>query len=393
MKLSNVNVSVIGLGKAGLPLAAVIVDNGLNVTGVDIDIKRCEQINQGINPIIEEPELNELIKKYGGNNLMATSNFRDAKDCTLFIVITPLFLDENNNPDFTVLKKVFSNIASILKKGDIVVLETSVPPKTTEIVVRKWLEEGSNLKLGEFYLANSPERIMTGFSISRLKEFPKIIGGVDEESGKKAFDIYKLFIPKIQLASSSKVAEFIKIIEGSYRDVNIALANELYKISDELDINFFEARKLANHQYCDIHFPSTGTGGHCIPVYPWFLIKEMEKRGKKQDIKLHRISREINDEMIEFWSEKIIQQIQNLDIQKTKVKVCIKGLTYRKGVKELYHSRNLALARLLIEKGVNVIVHDELLTKTEIQKLGLTWSLPENADIVFDTFNLVLDVR
>lgn len=392
MKLSNVNVSVIGLGKAGLPLAAIIADNGLNVIGVDIDIKRCEQINQGINPIIEEPELTELIKKYGGKKLMATSNFRDTKDCTLFIVIVPLFLDENNNPDFKVLTNVFTNIANILKKGDIVVLETSVPPKTTEFDVKKWLEEGSKLRLGDFYLANSPERIMTGFSISRLREFPKIIGGVNEESGKKAFDIYKLFVPNIQLVSSSRVAEFVKIIEGSYRDNNIALANELFKISDELKINFFEARELANHQFCDIHFPSTGTGGHCIPVYPWFLLKDMEKQNKKHYTKLLRTSREINDEMIEFWAEKIIDKIKMVN-NKNKVKVCIKGLTFRKGVKELYHSRNLALARLLIEKGVNVIVYDELLTKEEIQKIGLVWSLPEEAEIVFDTFNLVLDAR
>ncbi|MFC1755194.1 nucleotide sugar dehydrogenase, partial [Thermoproteota archaeon] len=299
---------------------------------------------------------------------------------------------ENNNPDFNTLKKAFKNIANILKKGDIVVLETSVPPTTTEIIVRKWLEEGSKLKLGDFYLANSPERIMTGFSISRLREFPKIIGGVDNESGKKAFDMYKLFIPNLQFVSSARVAEFIKIIEGIYRDTNIALANELYKISDELKINFVEARELANHEFCNIHSPSTGTGGHCIPVYPWFLLNEMEKRNKNQDTKLIRISREINEDMIKFWAKKIIQKTHMMNSDKSKVKVCINGITYREGVKELHHSRNLALARLLIEKGINIVVYDELLTKDEIQKLGLKWSSPKDADIVFDTFNLNLSI-
>ena len=385
--------AVFGLGKAGLPLSAIIADNGINVIGVDIDKKRCELINKGINPILEEPDLKELVKKYGGKRLLATSNFNDAKNCELFIVIVPLFLDKNNNPDFKVLKDVFQNISRILKKGDIVVLETSVPPTTTENIVRNWLEEGSTLKLGDFYLANSPERIMTGFSISRLREFPKIIGGVDEESGKKAFNHYKLFIPNIKLVSSARVAEFIKIIEGSYRDTNIALANELFKISDELNINFFEARELANHEFCNIHLPSTGTGGHCIPVYPWFLLKEMEKHNKKKYTKLLRTSREINEEMIEFWAEKIIEEIQKINTQKSKVKVCIKGITYRKGVKELYHSRNLALVKLLIEKGVNTGVYDELLTKNEINKLGLTYIQLKDADIIFDTFNLHLSTN
>ncbi len=385
--------AVFGLGKAGLPLSSIIADNGINVIGVDIDEKRCELINKGINPILEEPDLKELVKKYGGKRLLATSNFNDAKDCELFIVIVPLFLDKNNNPDFKVLKDVFQNISRILKKGDIVVLETSVPPTTTENIVRNWLEEGSTLKLGDFYLANSPERIMTGFSISRLREFPKIIGGVDEESGKKAFNHYKLFIPNLKLVSSARVAEFIKIIEGSYRDTNIALANELFKISDEMNINFFEARELANHEFCNIHLPSTGTGGHCIPVYPWFLLKEMEKHNKKKYTKLLRTSREINEEMIEFWAEKIIEEIQKINTQKSKVKVCIKGITYRKGVKELYHSRNLALVKLLIEKGVNTGVYDELLTKDEINKLGLTYIQLKDADIIFDTFNLHLSTN
>lgn len=385
-------VSVIGLGKAGLPLATVIADSGIHVTGIDIDMKRCDLINLGTNPINEEPKLQELIKKHGGKTLFATSKYEDAKDCGVFIVIVPLFLDENNNADLSVLRSVFNNIAGILKKGDIVVLETSVPPMTTETVVRNWLEERSKMKLGEFYLANSPERIMTGFSISRLREFPKVIGGVDEESGWKAYDVYKLFIPNLYLVSSAKVAEFIKIIEGCYRDSNIALANELFKISNELGINFFEAREWANHKYCDIHVPSTGAGGHCIPLYPWFLIKEMEKRDGNLNAKLLRTSREINDEMIEFWVKKIIQEGKKLKKPFPKVKICVKGITFRKGVKELYRSRNLALVRLLSDKRADVFVYDELFTKKEVQKLGLKWGKPEDADISFDPFNLILSV-
>jgi len=376
-----------------LPLAAVIADSGLNVVGVDTDSERCVLINRGVNPVQEEPGLHELIRKNGGKNLVATPNYDEAKDCNVFIVIVPLFLDEDSNPILVPLEISFRNIARLLKKRDVVVLETTVPPMTTETLVRGWLEEGSGLKLGDFHLAYSPERIMTGYSISRLKEFPKVIGGVDEESGRKAFEVYRNFIPNLRLVSSARIAEFTKVIEGCYRDVNIALANELFKIADELNIDFYEARDSANHEYCHIHLPSTGVGGHCIPVYPWFLIKEMEKRGERDYVKLLRASREINDGMVNYWAEKITSESLKSNKPLFQIKVCVKGITFRKGVKELYNSRNLAVAKLLLEKGLDVYAYDEMLTIQEIKKLGLKWIRPEDADIVFDSFNLAITIQ
>lgn len=381
-------VAVVGLGKAGLPLAAVIADSGIEVFGVDLDSRKCKMINSGKNPIPEEFGLDELIAKHGGKRLKATSDYRDAADCGAYIVIVPLILDELKNPDFRVLESAFREVGKILKKGDIVVLETTVPPGTTENLVKKWLEEESGLKLGEFYLAYSPERIMTGYSISRLREFPKVIGGVDESSGKKAYELYLKFIPNLHLVSNARTAEFIKVIEGCYRDVNIALANELFKIANELGVDFYEARDKANHEYCHIHLPSTGVGGHCIPVYPWFLIKEMEKREKFGYVKLLKVAREINDEMLNYWAEKIVLECLKVNKPLNKVRICIKGITFRKGVKELYHSRNLALARLLIEKGLDVRVYDEMFTPEEVEELGLKWGDPEEADVVFDCFEL-----
>jgi len=383
-----VKVSVIGLGRAGLPLAAVVADSGFEVVGVDLDERKCEMINRGINPIPEEAGLDELIKKHAGKNLIATPRYENAADCNVFVVIVPLVVDENYNPDFRILEDAFRNVGGILKRGDLVALETTVPPMTTEIMAKGWLEEESGLKLGDFYLAYSPERIMTGYSISRLKEFPKVVGGVNKESGIKAFETYKKFIPNLHLVSSARVAEFIKLIEGCYRDVNIALANELFKIASELNIDFYEAREYANHEYCHIHLPSTGVGGHCIPVYPWFLIKEMEKKGKFSHIELLRTARKLNDEMINYWAEKIVLECMKINKPLNKVKICIKGITFRKGVKELYHSRNFALAKLLVEKGLNTFVYDEMLGREEVEKLGLKWIKPNEADVVFDTFEL-----
>lgn len=381
-------ISVFGLGRAGLPLSAVIADNGFEVIGIDIDEEKVKKINQGINFLKDEPGLDELVGKYGGDRLFATTDYRDARECELHIVIVPLFLDENKNPDFRCLETAFRNIGKILKKEDAVVLETTVPPLTTENKARRWLEEESGLKLGEFYLAHSPERVMAGYCISRLREFPKIIGGVDKESGERIYQIYKKFIPNLYLVSNARTAEFIKIMEGCYRDVNIAMANELFKIARELNIDFYEARKFANHEYCHIHLPSTGVGGHCIPVYPWFLIREMEKREKSNYSRMLKIAREINDDMVNYWAEQIILECMKLDKPLKDIKICIKGISFRKGVKEPRFSRNLTLAKLLMEKGLDVFVYDELFSKEEIKKMGLRWIEPNEADLVFDAFEL-----
>lgn len=380
-------VAVIGLGKAGLPLAAVIADSGLEVVGVDIDAGKCEMINRGTNPISEEPGLDELITKHGRNDLIATPRYEDAVSCDVFIILVPLFVDEDYNPDFGSVEGAMRNVGKILKKEDLVVLETTVPPMTTETLAKAWLEEESKLKLGEFYLAHSPERIMTGYSITRLKEFPKVIGGVDKESGLKAYEAYKNFIPNLHVVSDARTAEFIKIMEGCYRDVNIGLANELFKIANEFGIDFYEAREYANHEYCHVHLPSTGVGGHCIPVYPWFLIKEME-RGKHANASILRTARELNDAMIEFWAERIILECLKIKKPLNEIKICIKGITFRGGVKELYHSRNLALAQLLSAKGLNVYIYDDLYSIDEIEEIGLKWIKPDEADLVFDCFEL-----
>ncbi len=383
------DIAVIGLGRAGLPLACIIADSGYHVVGLDVDEDRCKRfINVGKNPIPEEPGLDELLEKHGGKNLIATSNYDDCQNCETFIVIAPLTIDKHANIDFSVLESIFINIGNILKSGDLVVLETTVPPMTTETVIREWLERQSGLRLGEFYLAYSPERIMTGYSVSRLQEFPKIIGGVDETSGETALSVYRKFIPNIRLVSSARIAEFTKVIEGCYRDVNIALANELFKIAEELEIDFYEARENANHEYCQIHLPSTGVGGHCIPVYPRFLIREMEKRDKLSHSQLLKSARLINDEMASYWANRIVLECRRIDKPLNEVQICLQGISFRKGVKELFHSRNMLIATLLMAQGLNVFVYDELFTANEVEEIGLNWIEPREADLIFDCYGL-----
>lgn len=392
MQENGAEIAIIGLGNAGLPLAAIVADSGIDVIGIDINQERCRQINRGENPIPEEAGLDELIKKHGGGRLMATPLFEDARGCRIFTVIVPVFVDSGYNPDFSIMKSALISLGKILKKGDLVVLETTFPPKTTEDLVSRQLCESSGLKEDDFFLAYSPERIMTGYSISRLREFPKVIGGRDEESGIVAYQVYKRFINNLHLVSSARVAEMIKVMEGCYRDVNIALANELFKICQDLGVDFFEARERANHQFCQIHLPSTGVGGHCIPVYPWFLIKEMEKIEHFSSCRLLRAAREINDEMIRYWAERILLECMKINKPLFSIKICVKGITFRASVKEFYHSRNMALVRLLMEKGLDAYVSDPILTQDEVAARGFRSIRPEDCDLVFDPFDLKLDL-
>jgi UDP-N-acetyl-D-mannosaminuronic acid dehydrogenase len=343
-------ISVIGLGKAGLPLAAVIADSGLEVLGIDLDQNRVDMINSGKNPIPEEPGLKEIIKKHGGNNLKATTDPSEAaKSCNVHIVIVPLFIDENKKPDFSIIKSAFKNLAKGLKKEDVVVLETTVPVGTTENLVKKTLEKGSGLKAGiDFYLAYSPERIMTGYSVSRYKEFPKLVGGINKESTDKAFDIYKKFSNPIKV-SDAKTAELAKVAEGTYRDVNIALANELFKVSEHYNIDFWEMREATKHEFCSIHEPGN-VGGHCIPIYPWFLINEL-------DVPLIKTAREVNDSMVDYY----IQKIEKIGGKK----IGIVGLSYREGVKEKAYSRSIAMIQSLKKRGYEVYGLDPLYSKEE----------------------------
>ena len=386
-------VCVVGLGKAGLPLAGRMAECGLNVVGVDIDPKRTKMINSGKNPIPQEPELFRIIKKYGGKTLIATTNYSDAKDCKVFIIIVPLFIGANNTPDFSIIESAVRSVGRLLKKNDLVVVETTVPVGTTETKVRKWLEQESGLKLGDFYLANSPERIATGVAVSRYRDFPKVIGGVDKKSGEIGFKFYKKFVNKIQLVSSARTAEFIKIIEGVYRDVNIGLANELFKVANELKVDYYESREYANHAYCHLLLPSTGVGGHCIPVYPWFLITEMEKREKYDFSQIMRTSRKVNDEMINYWFQLLVEKMLSIKKPIKQIKVCVKGITFRANVKAIYHSRNLAFARLLKKKELSVSVYDKLFSKKEIEKLGFKYLEPKRADIIFDSFKNKFQIR
>lgn len=374
---------VIGLGKAGLPLAAVIAEAGFDVIGLDVSQERVNQINSGVNPFPEEPGLSELIKKHGGKKITATTDpLMAAKNSQVHIILVPLLLDKNNEPDFKYFNSALEPLSKELKKGDIIVVETTLPLGVLENYVKPKIE-AHGFKTGkDFYLAYSPERLMSGFALSRFSDFPKVIGGVDPESGKKAYEFYKKIIPQIQLVSNSRTAEAIKIAEGVYRDVNIALANELLKLFEQNEISYPEVRKYANHKFCNLHEAGLGVGGHCIPVYPWFFIKNAEHKDRPELAELMLFSRRLNDDMIIYWGKKIISDIKKLG--KENPSVCIKGITYRPKVNELYHTRSIPLYLFLKNNGVKVFAWDEMIGKEELEKLGMEYRKPQDCDYIFE---------
>lgn len=365
---------VIGQGKVGLPLTCVIAEAGINVYGVDTDKEKTKLLINKKNPIKEEPGIQEILEKRVGKNLAFSTGPSTAQKCNVHILIVPLFIDDNKQCDFSILQSASSSLAKYLKKDDLVVLETTVPVGTTENLIKNILEKGSGLKAGsEFFLAYSPERIMTGYSISRYKNFPKIVGGINKESTNRTLKFYSLFCKKVEAVKDTKTAELIKISEGIYRDVNIALANELLKVCDHYNIDFWELRKKANHQFCNIH-EAGNVGGHCIPVYPWFLINNF-------DVPLIKTARLLNDDMINYY-EKKVEKISK------KGKVGVIGLSYRKGVKEKAYARSRAFIALLQNKGYEVYGIDSMYSPDEINKeFGIPYLRDFNVMDVIVIFN------
>ncbi|MFC7008865.1 nucleotide sugar dehydrogenase [Halalkalicoccus salilacus] len=354
----EIPVAVYGLGKMGLPLASVYADVTGNVTGVDVDPDVVESVSAGENHIAGEPGLDELV---GGvvetGSLSATvDGSTAARDARIHVVIVPTLVDENSQPDLSVVESVMSDVADGLAPGDVVILESTVPPRTCVDRVLPLLEEESGLDRGEFGVAFCPERTASGRAVEDIRgAYPKIVGGVDEESTRVARLIYgEISDNDVIPVSDATTAEAVKVFEGVYRDVNIALANELTKHGEELGISVLEAIEAANTQpFCDLHVPGAGVGGHCIPYYPHFLIQEFDA-----DSRLMETARDINDTMPGYTAELALNGLAEQGIDSEGAEVLVLGLTYRAGVDELRATPAMGVIERLASAGADVTAVD-----------------------------------
>lgn len=356
----EVPVAVYGLGKMGLPLASVYADVTGNVTGMDVDPEVVEGVNAGENHIAGEPGLSELVgEAVDRGALSATTDGPAAAEAArIHVVIVPTLVDENSKPDLSVVESVMEQIASGLAPGDQVILESTVPPRTCRDVVAPLLADESGLDRTEFGVAFCPERTASGRAIEDIRgAYPKIVGGIDAESTRVAELVYgEINSQEIIPVSDATTAEAVKVFEGVYRDVNIALANELTKHAEELEISVLEAIEAANTQpFCDLHIPGAGVGGHCIPYYPHFLIQMFDA-----DSRLMELSREINDTMPTYTAELALSGLTKHGKETEGSDVLVLGLTYRAGVDELRATPAVGVIERLASAGANVTAVDPI---------------------------------
>ncbi len=357
----EIPVAVYGLGKMGLPLASVYGEVTGNVIGADINPSVVETINNGNCHIKCEPGLESIVSELvSDGSIEATTDPRDAaSNASIHVVIVPTPITDAKEPDLSILDTVIEDIATGLQAGDFVIIECTVPPETTERRVRTALESNSGHSLGEFGLAFCPERTSSGRALEDIRgAYPKVVGGVDEESTRVGALIYEEINNKgVIPVSDATTAEAVKVFEGLYRDVNIALANELATLTDEIKINVNEAIEVANTQpFCDIHDPGPGVGGHCIPFYPYFVIDPFST-----ETPLLETARSVNDSMPAFTVRKIREEFAAEDKSFKTSSVLILGLTYRPGVEEIRASPSIAIAGELSSLGADVYGVDPML--------------------------------
>ena len=357
----DVPVAVYGLGKMGLPLAAVYAEETGSVTGVDVDESVVDAVNQGRSHVENEPGLASMVAEaVAAGNLWATSDSQSgAAASSVHVVIVPTTLADDRTADLSALLEVIRAIGAGLSEGDLVVVESTVPPGTCRDVVVPLLEVESDLSVGEFGVAFCPERTSSGRAIRDIRSaYPKVVGGVDAESTRTAALIYgELTSNDVIPVADATTAEAVKLFEGVYRDVNIALANELARFADDLGVDTIEASDVANTQpFCDIHDPGVGVGGHCIPFYPYFLMQVLGGEAP-----LVRTARAVNDSMPGFTASKLLDGLVRAGIEPAAATVAVLGIAYRPGVPETRASPALPLVDRLRAAGVTVVAVDPIL--------------------------------
>ncbi len=364
-------VAVYGAGYVGLGLVAVYLRKGLRVIAVDIDEEKLRLIRE-LRISYGEPELVEAVRKgLEEERLVLTSDgVYASRNSAVKIVTVPVYIDwVTKKVSYDALVSASRSIARGLRRGDLVIIESSVPPGTTEEVVRPVLEEESGLRAEEdFYLAYSPERVYIGRLIKDVEErYPKVIGGIGPRSLEAASRFYEPIARKgVFRVSSTRTAEFEKLAEGIYRDVNIALANELALAAEALGVDFYEAREAANTQpYSHIHLPGPGVGGYCIPIYPYYMMMRVHPRGYIME--LTKLGRMINEAMPLHVVRRIDEHARLNGVDKRRAKITILGAAFRGDIDDTRLSPTHDIVGLLRAHGYkNIVVHDPYVKKDPV---------------------------
>ena len=376
-------IAIIGLGYVGLPLARLFATK-YSVVGFDINTERISELMSGIDSTLEVD--NEILRSVlinedsDSNGLYCTNQLDMIKDCNYYIITVPTPVDKNNRPVLTPLFKASETVGKVLKKGDIVIYESTVYPGATEEDCVPVLEKFSGLKFNEdFYAGYSPERINPGDKEHTVEKILKVTSGSTPQTGEKVNDLYKSVITAgTHLAPTIKVAEASKVIENSQRDINIAFVNELAKIFNLLDINTNDVLKAAATKWNFLPFKPGLVGGHCIGVDPYYLAQKAQEVGYNPEIIL--AGRRINDSMGEHVASQVVKLMIKKDIRINKSNVLILGITFKENCPDVRNTKVTDVISNLKEYGLDITIYDPWANSDEVlheYNLKSTKSLPK----------------
>ncbi|MCM3742053.1 nucleotide sugar dehydrogenase [Oceanobacillus luteolus] len=340
----------IGLGYIGLPTSIMFANYGVEVVGVDVKKEAVDMLNSG-SIHIEEPGLQEALE-----NAMEKGNFRasltpEKADAFIIAVPTPNKDDEHRSMDITYVMDALNNVIPVLEKGNVVIVESTIAPRTMDDFVKPRLEE-AGFTIGEdIYLVHCPERVLPGQIMHELIYNNRIVGGITEACTEKGAEVYETFVKGELIKTNARTAEMSKLMENTYRDVNIALANELAKVSNELGINALEVIEMANkHPRVNLHTPGPGVGGHCLAVDPYFIIAKAPEASK-----IISLSRQVNNSMPEY----VVDAAEKLVSKQDGNKITVFGLTYKGNVDDIRESPAMDIYEILKEKSqYDVVAYD-----------------------------------
>ena len=373
------NVCVIGLGYIGLPTAALIANKGFFVSGIDIDEGIVSKINKGEIHIIEDG-LEAYIKSAISLGKLKAFNKIQQSDVYIICVPTPLKNRDNEKdipkPNIDYVLSVTKSIAQFIKPGDLIILESTSPVGTTQKIEQTLINCGVNLK--DVHIAYCPERVLPGKTMTEMVENDRIVGGLTLISTKKVKDFYRVLISGNILETDAKTAEMCKLAENSFRDLNIAFANELSMICDSLGIDVWNLIKLANkHPRVNILQPGTGVGGHCIAVDPWFIVSKNREKAK-----LIQTAREINNYKTKWVIDKIKSNIVSHQNDGVRPKIACLGLSFKPNIDDLRESKALEVAKTLSLEGYDVITVEPNIKSHKNLKILKLYDAIEQADLI-----------
>lgn len=373
---SEIRVCVIGLGYIGLPTASVLATKGFHVFGMDVRADVVDTINAG-RIHIEEPDL-DIVVRSAVNSGQLKAGY-EPQEADVFILCVPTPIRPDHSPDLSYVEQASKAIRPFVKPGNLIILESTSPPRTTENIVVP-LAIPADLKVGvDVFVAHCPERVLPGRILLEVVQNDRVVGGVTPACTQKAVDFYEAFVNGKVLATSAIAAEVTKLVENSYRDVNIAFANELSIFADRLGIDPWEIIELANrHPRVNILSPGPGVGGHCISVDPWFLVHT-----DPEHTPLIRMAREVNDSK----PHHVVRHVAQLAQQFAAPKIGCLGLTYKSDVDDLRESPSLEIVRELKQQDIGeVLACDPYISSERFTEFPLY----ELADVLEQSHILVL---